>query len=393
MTLLSEYEQRTAWKHKPIGGAFRTDEGLIRKVDTTGRFVPCLGSTVVFRPGQWCSQVVKVRQQALQYMLKDTDILADPLPVASIHMTLHDLISPEVCASDPAEAYERKIAGSIQRAAEIVEVIQRDYADRTITMVCDRVVNLASKSLVLLLRPQTEQEYEWLLDMHRRFDVVQPLSYPLTPHITLAYFKPRPDIVNEEALRKLREAVEFVQIKPDTAPSFVFSPKDLTVQRFLDMKTYRDIPTRICFCCDGGLNRSVMAANILTHLAKERRLPVVGEARAAYPDTQGWPVPNQAWKTLEDHGIQPDRSYSFARYLEDSEVSHFTAFVEISEGAMDRISRLGLPREEEFNVSRFFFGVRDPEYGETTYEQAFQDLYARASRYLDVFAAGYDGGN
>ena len=155
------------------------------------------------------------------------------------------------------------------------------------------------------------------------------------------------------------------------------------------MRTYMDIPVRICFCCDGGLNRSVMAANILNHLAKERGLPVRGAARAAYPNTQGWPVRDQVWETLESHGICPDRSYSSARYLEDDEASHFTSFAEISAGAVDRIYRLNLPEEKAYDVSRYFLGVHDPEYGEVTHEQAFCELYERTEKYLDAFDKKY----
>ena len=117
--------------------------------------------------------------------------------------------------------------------------------------------------------------------MYRRFDVIHRLPDPLTPHITLAYFKP--GMLDGD---RLGEAVDFAQINPDKAPVFEFFPESLTVQRFLDMQTYRDIPERICFCCDGGLNRSVMAANILNHLARKRNLAVIGEARSAYSNTQ-----------------------------------------------------------------------------------------------------------
>lgn len=163
----------------------------------------------------------------------------------------------------------------------------------------------------------------------------------------------------------------------------------MTTQRFLDMQTYMDISERICFCCDGGLNRSVMAANILTHMAKERDLPVIGEARAAYPNTQGLPVQNQVWETLERYGIRPEKTHTTAQYLEDDEAPHFTSFAGISDGALERLFRLDLQKEKVEPVSRFFFGIRDPEYGEVTHEQAFMDLYEKAEKYLVTFELGY----
>ena len=384
MSLLSEYEQQTVWKYDPIHGSFHTHEDLANKVDPDGSYVPFGGSTVVFRPEKLCYQVIELMQRILYDKLGAGGMLAAPLPEAAIHMTLHDLISPETCPSDSAEEYDREVVQSITRASAIVEDIRKEYAGRKITMVSDRIVNMMSKSLVLMLKPQTEQDYGLLLDMYRRFDDIQSLSYSMTPHITLAYF--RPGMIDGDSLGA---AVDFAQINPEKAPVFEFSPEGLTVQSFLDMQTYMDIPGRICFCCDGGLNRSVMAANIITHLARERNLPVIGEARAAYQDTQGRPVRDQVWETLESHGIHPEMTYTTAKYLEDDEVSHFSSFAEISGGAIERFLLLSLPKEKVENERRFFFGVRDPEYGEATLEQTFRDLYDRAERYLDAYTADY----
>ena len=57
MSLLAEYEQRTAWKYEPIRGSFYTADGLANKVGRDGSFVPFPGSTVVFRPEKLCVQV------------------------------------------------------------------------------------------------------------------------------------------------------------------------------------------------------------------------------------------------------------------------------------------------------------------------------------------------
>lgn len=101
--------------------------------------------------------------------------------------------------------------------------------------------------------------------MYGRFDEIVSLPYPFTPHITLAYF--RPGLLDGN---RLGEAVNAAQIDPDQALMFEFYPEGLTAQVFRDMQRYADIPQRICFCCDGGLNRSVLAANILNHMARER---------------------------------------------------------------------------------------------------------------------------
>lgn len=381
MPLLEEYEQRTAWKYEPVRGTFCTHEGLTAKVRPDGSYAPFAGSTVVFRPGKLCRQVIPLIQQVTAEKLDGTDMLAEPLPASTVHMTLHDLVSPETCSSDPKDEsqYNNEINTSLERAARITEEIRNAYAGRKITLVADRIANMVSKSLVLMMKPRTEQDYELLLEMYRRFETVTTLPYPLTPHITLAYFKP--GMIDGD---RLGEALDYLQIRPENAPVFDFYPEALTAQRFADMQTYSDLPVQICFCCDGGMNRSVMAANILNHLAEKRGLPARGEARSAYENTQGRPVPEAVWEVLEKNGITPDKSYANSRYLEEREYSHYTAFAAITAGAVSRLSWMRVPEEQINDISRYFYGVPDPEYGEISHGQAFAELYERAERYLDA---------
>ena len=166
MSLLSEYEQRTAWKYEPIRGLFPTADSLESKVNPDGRFAPFPGSTVVFRAGKQCLQIIQLMQRILYYKLEGTGMLAGVLPASTIHMTLHDLVSPEMCISQSEEVYGRETANSIKMAADIAEDIRKEYTGRKITMVSDRIVNMVSKSLVLMLKPQTEQDYEVLLEAY-----------------------------------------------------------------------------------------------------------------------------------------------------------------------------------------------------------------------------------
>lgn len=382
MSLLSDYDQRTRWKFEPIRGAFSTAENLSNKVNPDGSFTYFPGSTVVFRPEKRCMKIIQLMQEALCSRLNDTGILAVSLPASTIHMTLHDLLSPENSISDlnKPEQYLRELQQSLDRAAEITEELRKKYAGRKIRMTADRIVSMVSKSLVLLLRSRSEEDYELLLEMYRPFDEIVSLAYSLTPHITLAYYKP--GMLDGD---RLGAAVDFAQIDPENAPVFEFEAEGLTAQYFSDMKNYFALPERICFCCDGGLNRSVMAAQILNHRAKERGLPVTGEARSAYPNTQGQAIPQQLFRTLEEHGIQTDRQFANARYLEDHEFSHFSSFAAITDGALARFSMMSIPEEIICNASLFFFGIPDPEYGEISYEQAFTEINDRIERYLNAF--------
>ena len=382
MSLLSDYEQRTAWKYEPVRGVFHTHEGLVRKVRTDGSFAPFAGSTVVFRPGKRCQQIVPLIQRVIREKLDDPDMLAAPLPASTVHMTLHDLVSPEMCFSNPEDArqYAREADVSLKRAAGIAEEIRKVFAGRRIVMAADRIVPMVSKALVLLLKPAGEADYELLLDLYRRFDEVMQLPYPLTPHITLDYF--RPGVIDGD---RLGEALEFSQIRAENAPVFDFYPEGLTAQKFSDMQTYHDLPARVCFVCDGGLNRSVMAAHILNHLAKKRDLPIFAEARSASENTHGTTIPEEVRNTLERHEIVSIPEGRKARYLAEEEYSHFTAFAALSDGAVRRLSWMRVPEKRVSRISSFFYGVRDPQYGEVSHEETFGELYARVNRYLDYF--------
>ena len=103
MSLLSEYESRTGkWKYIPIQEDFHTDSRLVNKVNPDGSYAPFYGSTVVFIADEICIQAAQEMQAALHNEVGD--LLASPLPASTFHMTLHDLISPEKCVSDPADA-------------------------------------------------------------------------------------------------------------------------------------------------------------------------------------------------------------------------------------------------------------------------------------------------
>lgn len=233
MSLLSEYDARTGeWKYKPIEG-FDTHENLPNKVNADGSYAPFFGCTVVFIADEQCVSAVEKMQASLYGEVGD--MLASPLPVSSFHMTLHDLISPEKCLSDPsdAESYSREVEESLDKAKRLVEEIKNKYAGKQVTMEADRVVNMMRKSLVLMLRPHSEEDYQLLLDMYRPFNSIVNLDYPLTPHITLAYY--RPGMIDGG---RLGAAVERIQIQESHAALFVFRTEALTAQFFRDKKTY-----------------------------------------------------------------------------------------------------------------------------------------------------------
>ena len=180
-----------------------------------------MGSTVVFRLEKHLRQYLCSVGDYLADRLGD--MLANPLPLDSIHLTLHDLVCPEnaqtpnVYTNEAKNAYSsaylREVARSLEQASHIVAEIQGECGGEDIVLLADRAVNMVSKSLVLLMKPTTERDFERFLELYRRFDAVTPLPYPLTPHVTLAYFRPGTIDVNLLAVLALeRKAVVAVEM-------------------------------------------------------------------------------------------------------------------------------------------------------------------------------------
>ena len=305
MGFLSDYDMRTAWKHERMYGCWMTDGRLLKKVSAEGRFLPFAGTTTLFRLDRRTRNILGLMQQNLYRHLGDTGMLADPLPLSSLHMTLHDLDSPETCMPDTEEGREREMRASLEKAGEAVEEIRRELAGKEIAMACDCMVNMVSVSLVLLLRPETDEDFALLQEMYRRLDNVRTMSYPLTPHVTLAYF--RPGMLDGNVLSAALDAV-----RPREKIVFPLYPEALTPAWFSDMRRYADVPERICFVCDGGLNRSVMAAAIVNQEARRRGLSIRCEARAAFHASEGRTASAAAaadmsyeqWRTPDSPGCQ-----------------------------------------------------------------------------------------
>ena len=389
MSLLSEYEKRTAWKYLPIPGRFSTHPALTNKVNDAGQFVPFPGSTVVFKLDRRICRYLQLVSGNLQEKL--SGMLAEPLPEMSFHMTLHDLVSPEqadakqVYVDEARTAYTpqylREVTRSIEQAAKTVDEIRRRHPGRHIHMFADRVVNMVSKAIVLMLRPASEDDCELLMEMYRQFDRVKVLPYPLTPHITLSYFKP-----GEIDGARLDEAIRAIQVDEVDPIMLELSVEGLFAQRFADMGHYQDIPERICFCCDGGMNRSVMAAAILNHEAERRGIPARADNRAAFRNTEGHPVPPAVVETLACHGIPTETVLRKARYLEQEDYVAFSCMIAMTGGASMRCMETGIPEDAYAMRNGLFLNLPDPQYG-AGYEAVYEEIHERVNRFLDDLAA------
>ena len=93
---------------------------------------------------------------------------------------------------------------------------------------------MTNGSVALGFAPDTEADCARIMGMHTRFQGVVALNYPLTPHVTLAYY--RPGSYGPEAVSALAEALREINALPKVQLSL--STDNLHYYRFEDMNTY-----------------------------------------------------------------------------------------------------------------------------------------------------------
>ena len=157
---------------------FRPNPSVLAKVDENNRFKPFYGDTTVF--------VLSEEEQA--YFKTFTDMLYQEVPECfseridskTFHMTLHDLSNSPVLAD-------------VQHQMSINEGKLRNLMKEQIlpcsriAMTVNAVFNLNHTALVVGLKA-TGSNYSKLMQMYEMLNEIQPLPYPFTPHITLAYY-------------------------------------------------------------------------------------------------------------------------------------------------------------------------------------------------------------
>ena len=201
MENLHEFHARVdGFQRDSLHGTLTTKPLLAEKVAPNGSLRPFFGNTMIFD----LPQDVQLQIARMQLMLhhRCAAMLAEPLSPSTLHMTLHDLLN------------------GIDEAALAEPVRQTGVA-----------FNMGNGSIALGFAPDTEADCAALMGMHARFQDVVALNYALTPHVTLAYYKP--GTYDTDALAEALQAIntlENVHISVDAAC--------LHYYRFTDMNTY-----------------------------------------------------------------------------------------------------------------------------------------------------------
>jgi len=211
-------------------GYFKGNPSLEKKVHPNNTFRPFYGDTVVFdlddttkeRLTKWLDELYAIVPECF----------SERLATYTLHMTLHDLCNSEEF-SEIAEEVEinRKKVQSLCK-----ELLNFD----AIKMKSKYTFNMVNTSLVLGLYPADEPEYKKLMTLYETFNAVKNLPYPLTPHITLAYYNVHG--FSDASARRLEELVCHLNCAElELEMEIVLKGEKLYYQHFDSMNHYTNV--------------------------------------------------------------------------------------------------------------------------------------------------------
>lgn len=197
---LQQYRERTGfmWDSLAQSGGLRTSSELTMKVDPNGCFKPFYGDTVIFSLPQPLIHWLEGIQNEL-YM-ECGECLAERIAPETFHVTLHDLLNQ-------AEYMPNGVAHNQQETMLAIEEMQGP-CPHCIAIRSKCMFSMVGTSIVMGFEPATEYDYTILMKMYERFQQIVPLSYPLTLHVTLAYY--RPGEYDDDMLFRLRDAMQYI---------------------------------------------------------------------------------------------------------------------------------------------------------------------------------------
>lgn len=203
--------------------AFQTSRNLRQKVQGK-TLLPYFGNTTVFLLDDDIKRQLSVLQEELYQ--KAGWMLSDKLKQETFHMTLHDLVNGPELTGD----LQRQMREAEQKTKSLLAGWRDQFP---LQMEATWMFNMVNTSIVLGLAPADNDSWERLDAMYTALHEVVPLNHGLTPHITMAYY--RPDTYTVYDLKCLKEALHPVELK------ITLQMKDLVFQSFTDMNSYQTI--------------------------------------------------------------------------------------------------------------------------------------------------------
>ena len=207
---------------------FKGNPSISQKVSKDNVFRNFYGDTIVFA----LDDIVKAKLAEYVELLYQTapECFCERLVPHTFHVTLHDLSNAPVLRDVAEELFENEL-----KVIEKMSEIQKQENEK-IKMKSKYIFNMVDTSLVLGLYPANEGEYRRLMDLYLLFDSVKKLSYPFTPHITLAYYNV--DGFDLQAARRLEAAVNMLN---KNKIEIELDMNHLCYQKFKSMNDYVDI--------------------------------------------------------------------------------------------------------------------------------------------------------
>lgn len=199
---LEQFRVRTnyIWNRLPEEG-FDTAPGCAAKVGANGRLRPFYGNTTIFDLASddiaWLTELQNALYEACG------EFLSDKLRPETFHITLHDLLN-----GVDWQAIEADVQRTLTYARQKVDSIRKSFP-WGVHVRAKCLFNMVNTSVVLVFEPVDEANCRALMEMHARLQEVVPLFYPLTPHVTLAYF--RPGRIDADAAARLQAVFDMAQ--------------------------------------------------------------------------------------------------------------------------------------------------------------------------------------
>ncbi|MBQ4522072.1 MAG: hypothetical protein IJA10_03870 [Lachnospiraceae bacterium] len=207
---------------------FKGNPSIAQKVGNDNLFQAFYGDTIVFHLDDATKE--KLSNFIEQLYQTAPECFCEKLDSNTLHMTLHDLSNAPVLKDVAAEVFENELK-VIEKSKEIKKF-------HKIKMKTKYIFNMVDISLVLGLYPTNEEEYNKLMELYDIFDDVKKLSYPLTPHITLAYYNVNG--FDTEAAKALEGVVSKLN-RNEMEIELELDRKHLYYQKFKSMNDYIDV--------------------------------------------------------------------------------------------------------------------------------------------------------
>ena len=203
---------------------FMPNPSVWKKVQEDTKFSPFYGDTVVFDLSKEEKEIVNGLVSPLYE--STPECFGERLIDSTFHMTLHDLSNSPNLEEVSANMQENETKLRNLLAETPVSV-------QTIRMKSKAVFNMVNTSIVLGLYPENEQEFEKLMVLYGLVNQIHELPYPVTPHITLAYFNRNG--FGQDTIRRLTKTVFELNQKSN---SFELNTIRLVYQHFTSMNSY-----------------------------------------------------------------------------------------------------------------------------------------------------------